>query len=64
MYSQYTWLYLIKVKSEVFRVFVEFKAQVELFLSNKIKILQTDNGGDFRAIESMLKQFGITIKRS
>lgn len=64
MHSRYTWLYLLKAKIEVYRVFVEFKQHVEVLLSRKIKMLQTDNGGEFRGLEPLLTQRGITIRRS
>ena len=42
-YSRRCWVYSIKKKSEVFIMFKEYKAQVELESSKKIKCLRTDN---------------------
>ena len=40
-------MYPIKKKSDVFSVFKEYKAQVELESGKKIKCLRTDNGGEY-----------------
>ena len=47
VYSKFTWLYLLKHKSDVLDVFKYFKATVENQLNSKIKVLRTDNGGEF-----------------
>nr|KYP42748.1 Retrovirus-related Pol polyprotein from transposon TNT 1-94 [Cajanus cajan] len=46
-YSRRLWVYPIKKKSDVFPVFKEFKAQVELDTGKRIKCLRTDNGGEY-----------------
>ncbi|KAH9658914.1 retrovirus-related pol polyprotein from transposon TNT 1-94-like protein [Citrus sinensis] len=46
-YSRRCWAYLIKKKSDVFSVFKEYKARVELESGKKIKCLRTDNGGEY-----------------
>ena len=46
-YSKFTWLYLLKFKSDVFDVFKHFKATVENQLDTRIKILRTDKRGEF-----------------
>ena len=46
-YSRRLWVYPIKKKSDVFPVFKEFKAQVELETGKRIKCLRTDNGGEY-----------------
>ena len=43
-YSKFTWLYLLKHKSDVLEVFKFFKASVENELDSKIKTLRSDNG--------------------
>ena len=42
VYSRYTWIYFLKSKFEVTQTFLHFKAQIEILLNRKIKILQTD----------------------
>ena len=60
-YSKYFWVYFLKKKSEVFDKFKEFKALVENQTEKKIKVLRTDNGGEFcsREFEEFCKKCGI-----
>ncbi|KAH9715183.1 hypothetical protein KPL71_020951 [Citrus sinensis] len=60
-YSRRCWVYPIKKKSDVFLVFKEYKARVELESGKKIKCLRTDNGGEYTDGEflSFCKQEGI-----
>lgn len=46
-YSKMTFIYFLKHKNEVFQKFKEFKAMVENQQNKKIKVLRTDNGGEF-----------------
>ena len=41
-YNRFTWLYLIKRKSDVFDVFIQFQAHVERLLNHKIVHVQSD----------------------
>jgi transposase InsO family protein len=50
-YSRKTWIYFLKVKDEVFSKFQEFKALVENLSGSKIKILRSDNGGEYTSNE-------------
>jgi hypothetical protein len=50
-YSRNTWLYLLKTKDEVFRKFQEFKEEIENLRNKKIKMLRTDNGGEYTSKE-------------
>ena len=43
-FSKFTWIYLIKFKSEVFQKFQEFQAFVERQFNRKILAVQTDWG--------------------
>ncbi|KAH9800564.1 hypothetical protein KPL71_000708 [Citrus sinensis] len=54
-------VYPIKKKSDVFPVFKEYKARVELESGKKIKCLRTDNGGEYTDGEflTFCKQEGI-----
>jgi len=42
-----TWIYFLKKNSEVFDKFKEFKALMENQTKKKIKVLRSDNGGEF-----------------
>lgn len=50
--TRYTWVYFSKFKSEVFENLKIFKAHVENQLGKMIKILHTDNGGEY--VETMM----------
>jgi hypothetical protein len=41
-YSRFTWLYLIKRKSDVFDIFLQFQSHVEHLLNHKILHVQSD----------------------
>jgi hypothetical protein len=45
--TRMTWLYLLKHKDEVLSVFQLFHTMVQTQFSAKVKILRTDNGGEF-----------------
>ncbi|KAG7587359.1 GAG-pre-integrase domain [Arabidopsis thaliana x Arabidopsis arenosa] len=59
-YSRYTWLYPLKLKSQVRETFKAFKALVENFFSSKIGTLYSDNGGEFVALRTLLSEAGIS----
>ena len=58
---RYVWVYPLKHKSEVFDRFLEWKAMVEKASGYDLKILHTDNGGEFTStkFEEYLKSEGI-----
>ncbi|GAU34785.1 hypothetical protein TSUD_205890 [Trifolium subterraneum] len=58
-YSRYTWIYLLKSKSDAFTIFKQFKTMAELQLGHSLKALQTDWGGEFRPFTSYLANEGI-----
>ncbi|GKD80370.1 retrovirus-related pol polyprotein from transposon TNT 1-94, partial [Tanacetum coccineum] len=55
-YSRYTYVYLIKEKSESLDVFKISKAEVENQLNRKIKIMRSDRGGEYYGKHSDLGQ--------
>jgi transposase InsO family protein len=46
-FSRVTWIYLLKFKSEVVHVFLNFDMLVMTQFSTQIKILQSDNGIEY-----------------
>ena len=46
-YSRFCWVYFLKSKADVFTEFVRFKTTIELETGNKLKMLRSDNGGEF-----------------
>ena len=63
-FSRYTWVYLLRNKSEVFEHFEDFKALVETQSERKIKALRTDNGGEYvnTALQNLCLQSGIQLQ--
>ena len=49
--THFTWVYVLKHKHEVFQKFVEWKAMVERTLGHKVKVLHTNNGGEYTSTE-------------
>ena len=56
--TRHVWVYFLKRKSDVFKYFQEWKAMVERC---KLKVLRTDNGGEYTSgdFQSYLKKEGI-----
>ena len=64
--SRYTWVYILKKKSEVFNTFKNWKALVENMYDKKIKVFRTDNGGEYTSaeFESYLREEGIRHEKT
>eukprot|EP00794_Sanderia_malayensis_P016556 gene16556-biopygen13988 len=62
-YSRFTTVYFLKKKSEVLQKFKEFVVAVENHTGKRIKVIRTDNGGEY--VSNEFKQFCIErgIKR-
>ena len=60
-YLRKNWIYFLKTKDEVFRIFKEFKALIENHLERRIKTLRTDSGGEYtsKEFEYFCKEDGI-----
>jgi histone deacetylase 1/2 len=58
-FSKYTWIYLIKHKSDVFQVFKNFQNLVERKFDKKIISMQTDWGGEYGKLNFFFQQIGI-----
>lgn len=59
-FTKYIWLYPLKRKSDTKEVFIRYKALVEKFFQLPLKILYSDNGGEYEALKSYLALDGIT----
>jgi histone deacetylase 1/2 len=55
-FGKFTWIYLLKYKSEVFQVFHEFQTLVERRFDRKIKAMQTDWGGEYEKLNSFFRK--------
>ena len=58
-YSRFTWLYPLKLKSDALPTFISFHKLAENQYQTKLKAIQTDNGGEFRAFLPYLQSHGI-----
>ena len=58
-YSQYTWLYPLKLKSDALSIFKVFHKLVKVQFQTKLKALQTNNGGDYKVFLPYLHSCGI-----
>jgi hypothetical protein len=50
-YSKKTWIYFLKTKDEVFGRFQEFRALVQNQTGRKIRVLKSNNGGQYTSKE-------------
>jgi transposase InsO family protein len=48
-FSRKSWIYCMKAKNEMFNKFQEFKALIEKQTGKQIKVLRSDNGGEFES---------------
>mgnify|MGYP003703203547 CR=1 FL=1 len=51
-FSKFTWVYLLKKKSEVFKKFLDLQQLVERLFDLKIISMQTDWGGEYEKLHS------------
>ena len=49
--TRYVWVYILKCKDEVFKKFLEWKAAEERSTGRKLKVLRTENGGEYTSAE-------------
>jgi hypothetical protein len=65
-YSRYTWVYFLRQKSEVFEHLKDFKALVETQTRKKIKILRTNNGGEYinKDVQNLCHEAGIQLQHT
>ena len=59
--SRFTWVYFLRTKGEVFEKFQEWQSMVEKASGKKVKVLRSDNGGEYTSHEFQryLKKEGI-----
>jgi hypothetical protein len=58
-FNNFTWIYLIKNKSDVFQVFQSFQTLVERQFNRKILIMHSDCGGEYEKLNYFFKKIGI-----
>ena len=64
--TRYVWAYPLKRKDEVFQCFLKWKMMVEKSSGHKLKVLRTDNGGEYTSLEfeEYLESEGIRHERT
>ncbi|KAL3683514.1 hypothetical protein R1sor_001536 [Riccia sorocarpa] len=60
-YSRFTWVRILRNKSDTFKHFRHFKSEMELVTGNQVKCLRSDRGGEFLSGEfiNFCKDHGI-----
>lgn len=53
-FTKYKWLYPLKQKSDTKAIFIRYKSLVEKYFQLPLKVLYSDNGGEFEALKSYL----------
>ena len=61
-FTIYTWMYPLRLKSEVPAVFLFFNKMVERKYNTQIKCLQSDWGGEYKKLQPVLFELGIQLK--
>ena len=58
-FTRYTWMYPLKLKSDVLNIFMNFHQRVERQFNLKLQNFQSDWGGEFQAVSKYLTNCGI-----
>ena len=61
-FTKFSWIYPMKLKSQAYSIFIQFKTLVEKQLDLPLKGLQTDWGGEFRKLQPLLQRLGIIFR--
>jgi histone deacetylase 1/2 len=54
-FSKFTWIYLLKKRSDVYQVFLNFLKYVECKFDRKIVTMQTDWGGEYEKLNGFFQ---------
>jgi hypothetical protein len=63
-FSKYTWFYPLELKFDVLATFLRFKQLVETYFGTKITSVLSDNGGEFRLLQTSLTTMGVSYRLS
>ena len=61
-FTRYTWIFPLRLKSEVPSVFLHFNTMVKKQFDAHIQCLQSDWGGEYRKPQSVLNELGIVFR--
>ena len=59
-FSKFTWIYLLKKRSDVYQAFLNYQQYVERKFDRKIITMQTDWGGEYEKLNGFFQKVGIT----
>lgn len=62
--TRYSWIFPLKNKGEVLAAFIQFKQLVEKQFERKIKMLQSNWGGEYRSFTQLMQNEGIIFRQS
>lgn len=63
-FTRYSWLFPIVLKSDVAGVVTQFVVKIERQFNTKVRVFQTDMGGEFTALKSFCSSSGIVLRHS
>lgn len=63
-FSRAVWIYLMVNKTEVFSMFMTFVAMVDRQFGQSIKIVQSDNGTEFKCLFNFFRDTGVIFQSS
>jgi transposase InsO family protein len=65
-FSCFTWIYFLRKKAKVFQHLKDFKALVETQSRKKIKVLRTNNGGEYvnHEIHNIFHEVGFHLQHT
>ena len=61
-YSRKTWVYPIKRRDHLYRIFDAWKAYVELTYQAKVKALRADNALEYKSLATRLRPSGVAVE--
>jgi histone deacetylase 1/2 len=59
-FTKFTWIYLLKKRSDVYQAFLNYQQYVERKFDRKIITMQTDWGGEYEKLNGLFQKVGIT----
>lgn len=63
-FSRYVWIYFLKNKADVEKVFMQFQQHAERMLNTKIRAVQSDWGGEYQRLHRYFQATGISHRIS
>lgn len=63
-FSRFTWIYPLKQKSDTAQAFTQFKNMAKNLFNKRIKTIQCDGGGEYKAMQNHAIEAGIQFRMS